>query len=528
MDLGYLLTNAPWLSVLPPIFAIALALWKKEVYSSLFFGVVLAALLLVDFNPLKLADALIYLFRTMATVMGENGMILIFLCLLGVLAVLLKKSGGSMAYGNWAAGAIKSKRGVMLATSALGALIFVDDYFNCMTVGAVMRPVTDKLKISRVKLAYLIDATAAPICIIAPISSWALSVGSTIDSVDPSLGGFQQFVNSIPFNLYALLTIVFLVILSVTCRDFGKMKKFQQTTDATGDVFVTQEDRMVSADSDGPVSEKGRVADLLVPILVLIVVALFFMFYTGGLFRGVGFAEAMGNCDAYVSMVIGGFAAIVVALLLYLPRRLMTFREAMDSLAEGVKTMIPANLILLLAWTLVRCCQDLQTAKFINSLIESSGIPLGFLPAVIFVVAAALAFATGTSWGTFGILLTFVIPATAGTGTLFTVSLAATLAGAVCGDHISPISDTTILASTGAECNHLDHVKTQIPYALTVAAVCFVGYLIAGFTLNVWITLGISIALLPLALFLAIRLSESWEKRQAKTAEEKTDSQPKE
>lgn len=493
-----ILGSAPYLALIPPIVAIALALWKKETYSALFIGVLLAALLQFDFNPLT---AIQYLFETMSTVIGGNAAIIIFLCLLGILVVLMSRAGGSRSYGIWAGKKLKKRSAAMLATAGLGALIFVDDYFNCLTVGTVMRPVTDQKRISRAKLAYLIDATAAPICIIAPISSWALSVGGTIESAAPGMNGFTAFIQTIPYNLYAILTILMLIVLSVTKIDFGSMKRFERNAMDRGDLFTTKGDRMVAGGNDYKISDRGRVFDLIIPIAVLIIVSILFMFYTGGLFSGTAFTEVFGKCDPYISMVVGGFSAIVAALILYLPRKLMTFKESMDSLPKGITQMVPAILILVLAWTLVQACKDSGATQYISDLIAGSGMPLGLLPAIIFVIAAALAFATGTSWGTFGILLAFVVPLMMEQGELFFIAVSATLAGAVCGDHMSPISDTTILASTGAECNHVDHVKTQIPYVLTVAVVCFIGYLLAGFTQMLWLTLLVSIPLLPLAIW---------------------------
>lgn len=497
------MVNTFW-SILPPIIAIVLALLTKEVYSSLLVGLIAGALFYTNFNPLLSMNTM---FDIMATKLGDNASIIIFLCLLGVVVVLMTKAGGSRAYGEWAKKNIKSKRGAMLATSALGVIIFVDDYFNCLTVGTVMGPVTDSHNVSRAKLAYIIDSTAAPICIIAPVSSWAVSVGSTIESTGIA-NGFSVFVQTIPFNFYAILTIVMIVLLALLNFDYGKMKKYQQKA------VDNNPESQVKAETE-IISEKGRVYDLIVPILVLIITTLGFMVLTGILNINTANAEGAGipmdlsniinECTLYNSMIMGAFLAIIVMLVMYLPRKLMTFSEFMKSIIEGIKSMVPAIVILALAWSLSGICSSdyLMTGDYVGGLIAKSGMTLKILPPIIFIVAALLAFATGTSWGTFGILIPIVVSIFAGSNNmqLLVITISATLAGAVLGDHVSPISDTTILSSAGARCNHIDHISTQIPYALTVAVCCFVGYIIAGFVGNWWLPLLAGLVLLLCAIF---------------------------
>ncbi|MBQ4100219.1 MAG: Na+/H+ antiporter NhaC family protein [Oscillospiraceae bacterium] len=498
------------LSLLPPIIAIVLALLTKEVISSLLLGTLAGTIIYARGNIITAVETL---FDIMAEKLGGNIYIILFLALLGALVVIVTKAGCSRAYGNWAAQKLKSKRASLLATAFLGVLIFIDDYFNCLTVGAVMKPVTDKHRVSRAKLSYIIDATAAPICIIAPISSWAVAVGSTIEESGIA-NGIGVFTQTIPFNLYAILTIIMVAVVACSKRDFGPMAKFEKNARETGDLHSnTEMKEETNLTTEGT---KGRVFDLVIPIVALIIFSVLAMLYVGGFFAGgVSVKDAFGNTDASKSLVLGGFAALVVAFVLYLPRKVLSFKEFMGGITEGVKSMVSAFIILTLAWTISGVCRDfLGTGDYVGHLVEVSNIPLAVLPAIIFIIAGLLAFATGTSWGTFGILLPIVVIIFGGfLDTLLVSSIAATLAGAVFGDHISPISDTTILASTGANCNHIDHVSTQIPYASLVAGVCFVGYLIAGFTQNVYITLVASIVLLAAALFVAYYLAAKKEKK---------------
>lgn len=474
--------NIGWLSVLPPLIAIVLALISKEVISSLLVGILSGAFLYSINTGGGVVKTVDITFSVMAEKMCDNINIIIFLGLLGALVVIVTKAGGSKAYGEWATKKIKTQTGAKLATSALGALIFIDDYFNCLTVGTVMRPVTDKYKMSRAKLAYIIDATAAPVCIIAPVSSWAAAVASQMEE-NGFENGFQAFINTIPFNLYAILTIIMLLILAFSKFDFGSMAKCEKRTAEAAE----NGEMNVQSDIDNvKIEGSGKVIDLVLPIISLIVFSILAMLYVGGYFKGegMGIAEAFGNTDASVSLVLGGFAALVITFIFYIPRKILSFRSFMESIGEGIKSMVPADIILILAWTISGICRDLiGTGTFVGNAVAQSNMPVQLLPAIIFAVAGALAFATGTSWGTFGILIPIVTIICNHTDpTLMFPVLGATLAGAVFGDHISPISDTTILASTGAGCNHLEHVSTQIPYASIVAGSSFVGYLVSGFT----------------------------------------------
>ena len=484
------------LSLVPPIIAIALALLTKEVYSSLFVGILSGALLQANWSIWGMVTG------TFDTMIGKicdswNVGILIFLVLLGMMVSLINKAGGSAAYGRWAAERIKGKKGALLATMALGVLIFIDDYFNCLTVGSVMRPVTDKYKVSRQKLAYIIDATAAPVCIIAPISSWAAAVSS----IAPEGEGLNLFISSIPYNLYALLTLFTVAMLATLGLDFGKMKLAEL---AAADSEYTEEEASAAG--------KGKVLDLVLPILVLIVSCVTTMIYTGGFFDAesgsyMNVIDAFSNSDASVGLVLGAFIALAVTFALYLPRKVITFKQFADSFVDGFKAMVPAILILIFAWTLSGVTNQLGAKVFVAELVRSAAGGLqNFLPAIVFAIGVGLAFSTGTSWGTFGVLLPIVC-AVFPSGELMIISVSACLAGAVCGDHCSPISDTTIMASAGAECDHIEHVNTQLPYALTVAGVSFVGYIVAGFVQNVWITLIASFALMFAAL-MAIRSAQ--------------------
>lgn len=480
-------------TVLPPLIAIGLALWTKEVYFSLLVGIVSGALMYANFNPL---GALETTFTIMGEKVGGNINIIIFLVLLGMLVALMNKSGATRAYGRWAVRSIKSKRGALAATSALGVLIFVDDYFNCLTVGTVMRPVTDAHKISRAKLAYIIDATAAPVCIIAPISSWAAAVGSSLPE-GSGIDGFMLFLQTIPYNLYALLTLAMIVFMICTNFDFGSMKRSLAKEAEVGVDAAENKDELVVE------NERGRIYDLLVPILVLIVLCILAMLYTGGILNGVGIVNAFADCDASLSLAIGSFCTLIVTFLLYIPRKVITFRQFAESLVDGFKAMVPAILILTFAWTLSGVCSEdyLNLGGYVKDIVSASNMSLSLLPAIFFLIALGLAFATGTSWGTFAILIPIAMAVFgADIGTLMVVTVSAILAGAVCGDHISPISDTTILSSTGAQCNHIEHVSTQIPYAMLVAGCAFVGYIVSGLANNGWLGLLTGAVLLFAAL----------------------------
>ncbi len=495
--------NVGILSILPPVVAISLALIYKDVISSLIIGIITGALIYAIYTGGNVITAVDYTFTTIAD--NFDVMMIIFLCVLGALVAVVTLAGGSTAYGNWAAKRIKTKTGAQLSTSALGLIVFIDDYFNCLTVGTVMRPVTDKHNISRVKLAYLIDATAAPICIIAPVSSWAASVISYMS--DTGLDGMSAFVSAIPYNLYAILTIIMVILISKYNLDFGPMLKFEKKFD---NQFVDDED---TSDELATVSgsEKGKVYDLIIPILALIIFTVLAMLYTGGYFKeDISLFDGFGNTNASKSLVLGGFAALIVAFLLFIPRKVIKFRTFMDGITLGVKSMVSACIILTLAWGIKGICTALSAGPYVSNLVESSNMPVALIPAIIFVIAGLLSFSIGTSWGTFGILIPIIVVVCQAVAPELTIiSLAATLAGSVCGDHCSPISDTTILSSTAARCNHIDHVTTQIPYALLVAGCSFVGFIIAGFTTNVFITLIVSIVLLLVSLKLLHKFSDN-------------------
>lgn len=497
-------------SLFPPVIAIGLALITKEVYSSLFVGILSGGIIYAvasgtGFEGTFKAVVQDGLITNLSN--AYNVGILVFLVVLGIIVVLMNKAGGSRAYGEWAAAHIKSRRGVALSTFFLGVLIFVDDYFNCLTVGSVMRPITDKHNISRSKLAYLIDSTAAPICIIAPISSWAAAVSGTVEGVN----GISLFINTIPYNLYAFLTILMVIFISVSDTDYGPMKIHEDNA-KNGDIFTTQ-NNTYEQDAQ-PVTERGRVIDLILPVAVLIVFCVVGMIYTGGFFSGTDFVTAFANCDAAYGLSLGSISALIVIIAYYMFRRVLKFNECMDSIAAGFKQMVPAILILTFAWTLKTMTNHLEAGAFVSGVVQSATALSVLLPVILFVVAVGLAFATGTSWGTFGILIPIVtsvfeaelanVSQTGEIPSMVIICISACLAGAVCGDHCSPISDTTIMASTGAQCDHVNHVSTQLPYALTVAAVCVVGYLLSGFVHNVFIVLGFSLALM-LAVLFAIR-----------------------
>lgn len=480
-----------WASLLPPIIAIVLALITKEVYSSLFIGLFSGMLIYSFAAGTSIISAVHMTFNMMYSKIADNAYMIIFLALLWAVVVLVSKSGGSEAYGRWAGRSLKSKRSALLATSLLGVLIFIDDGFNCLTVGTVMRPITDRMKISREKLAYIIDATAAPVCIIAPVSSWAVAVASEVSEK----GGFHIFLSTIPYNLYALLTIIMVVFISATGLDFGAMKKAEEKA-AAG-----------NGEAEGDRKEgtsKGRVIDLVLPVATLVVCAILGMAYVGGFFEGTPFSEAIGE-NPTAGLSLGAFAGLCVAGILYLPRKLMTPKEFIENIVSGISSIVPPMLILILSWSLGGVCRQLiGTGVFISGFVSSANLPLGFLPFLVFIIAACMSFSMGTSWGTFGMLIPIVtmICQAEGAGIYLIPTLGATLAGSVYGDHCSPISDTTILASTGAACNHIGHVETQLPYATLVAVVCAVSYLIAGFMLTPWVPLIVGAAALIGLLFL--------------------------
>ena len=483
-----------WWALIPPLLAIILAFVTKEVYSSLFLGVAAGALLYSGFHPW---NSFVNFFEIMKNSMNLN--ILIFDVLLGMIIVLMAKTGGSAAYGKWAGTKIRSKKSALLATTGLGILIFVDDYFNCLTVGSVMRPVTDQYKVSRAKLAYIIDSTAAPVCIIAPISSWAAAVNSYVPE-DAGITGFQLFLRTIPYNLYAILTLFMVIFITVTAFDFGLMKKHEDNA-AKGDLFTSgsEEFEQISEDEVNP---NGKVIDLVLPVAVLIVSAIGAMIYTGFLGGATDIITAFSGCDAETSLIFATLITIFFMLVLYLPRKVVTFKGFMDGLAEGFKLMVPAVTILIFAWSLKGMGDALGLADFVGHAVGDNASASVFIPVVMFAAAVFLSFSTGTSWGTFAILVPIATALFSGGGDIemMVISVSAVLAGAVCGDHISPISDTTVMSSAGAQSNHINHVSTQMQYAAVVAAVCIVGYLIAGLIHVWWIVLGISILLLVGAL----------------------------
>ncbi len=486
------------LSLLPPVIAIVLALITKEVYSSLVIGIVVGGFIFAGGNFETAINHVLFDGFVASLSDSYNMGIIIFLVLLGALVSLMNKAGGSAAFGRWASKHIKSRVGAQLATIVLGCLIFIDDYFNCLTVGSVMRPVADQQKISRAKLAYIIDATAAPICIIAPISSWAAAVAGFARGAGAE-SGISLFVQAIPYNFYAILTIIMMVVIAIARFDYGPMKLHEKNAVENGDLFTTG-DRV--SEDDVAANPKGKVIDLILPVVVLIICCVIGMIYSGGFFSGESFIDAFSNSDASVGLVIGSAIAIIFTIAYLLIRRVISFKDAMASLPEGFKAMVPAILILTCAWTLKAMTDSLGAKIYISQMVSGSAETLqSFLPAIIFVIAVGLSFSTGTSWGTFGILIPIVLSVFDASNPLTIVAISACMAGAVCGDHCSPISDTTIMASAGAQSDHLNHVSTQLPYALTVAGVSFVSYVIAGFVPNWMISLPISIVLMIATLF---------------------------
>ena len=497
---GYVESPSPFYNtfwaLLPPVIAIALALLTKEVYSSLFLGIVMGGLLYSNFN---FEGTVNHVFSGgIVSVLSDsyNVGILVFLVVLGAMVCLMNKAGGSAAFGRWAETHIKSRVGAQLATILLGCLIFIDDYFNCLTVGSVMRPVADKHKISRAKLSYLIDATAAPICIIAPISSWAAAVAGFAEDGQ----GLNLFIRAIPFNFYAILTIIMMVGMALMKNEYGLMRVHEDNARLNGDLFsgsnpYAQMDEEIAED-------KGTVMDLVLPIVALVVCCVIGMIYSGGFFSGAGFIEAFSNSDASVGLMLGSAFGLGITIVYYLCRRAMSFREMMSAIPEGFKAMVPAILILTFAWSLKAMTDSLGAKYFVRDFVQSSAAGMQmFLPAIVFIIGCLLAFATGTSWGTFGMLIPIVQSVFPMSDPLAIVCISACMAGAVCGDHCSPISDTTIMASAGAQCDHVSHVSTQLPYAITCAGVSFVAYIIAGFIPNAFVALPIAIALMLVTLF---------------------------
>ena len=489
-------------ALVPPIIAITLALITKEAYSSLFIGVLVGALFSCEFAPVATLDMIVN--DGLVAAIADNAGIFLFLVFLGIIVALVNAAGGSAAFGRWAEKNIHTRVGAQLATFALGVLIFIDDYFNCLTVGSVMRSVTDRHQISRPKLAYLIDATAAPICMIAPISSWAAAVSSTAEDLDIGITGIQLFIRAIPYNLYSLMTFAFIIALTCMKFEYGPMRKFEIKA-AQGDLSMLEG----AVTEEG--SSRGRVIDLLLPVLVLIVTCTAGMLYVGGFFGtdawggtdcAGDFIAAFGNTDAFIGLPWGSLIALVITVIYLVARRVVSFKDAMACVPKGFQAMISPIIILTLAVSLKTTITSLGAAVYVHDVMEGAAAFLyAMLPAVIFVVACVLAFASGTSWGTFGILIPIVTAIFPASSELLIIGISACCAGAVMGDHCSPISDTTIMSSAGAQCNHLDHVATQIPYVVTVAAVCFVGFIVAGFAQNVYITWSVTLALLLGTLF---------------------------
>ncbi len=490
-------------ALVPPAVAIVLALITKEVFSSLFIGIVTGCLFYSNFN-IKEAFLVMITDQTSGGFLANitdprNGGIIIFLIVLGVLVALMNKAGGSAAYGAWAGKRITTRKGALLSTVLLGILVFVDDYFNCLTVGSVMRPVTDTHNVSRAKLAYIIDATAAPVCIIAPISSWAAAVSGVVEGYN----GLELFIRAIPYNFYALLTLWTMLILTLLNFDFGPMYLHEKNAQENNDLFTTDARPFEDASDAKKVVGNGKVIDLVLPVIVLIICCVIGMIYTGGFFEGVSFVDAFAGCDASISLALGSVAALILTFFIYIPRRVLTFHAFMDCLPEGFRAMVPAILILTFAWTLSGVTGLLGADVFVAGILQHSTNVLNILlPLIVFVIAVFLSFSTGTSWGTFGILLPIVVPILDPSSELMVVTVSATLAGAVAGDHCSPISDTTIMASTGAQCDHMNHVSTQLPYAIVVAIVSAINYILAALIQNWMINLPIALVMMVGAILL--------------------------
>ncbi|MBR4865999.1 MAG: Na+/H+ antiporter NhaC family protein [Clostridia bacterium] len=505
---------ATFWSLVPPLIAIILALITKEVYSSLFVGILIGALLYNNFDVVATVDSMLQ-DGLIASVSGTAG-IFIFLVILGIMVALINQSGGSQAFGRWASVNIKSKIGAVLCTFVLGVLIFIDDYFNCLTVGSVMRPVTDAQKISRAKLAYVIDATAAPICMIAPISSWAAAVSEYTSGVvganGEEISSLALFVKAIPYNYYSLLTFVFIIAIALMKFDFGPMKKHEENA-LNGDLFTFGKE-VIGGEELEEGNAKGRIIDLLLPVIVLIIVSVFALIYVGEFYSADSdyykdFVGSFGNTDATVALPLAGIVALVLTVIYFIARRLVTFKQAMAAVPKGFIAMVPAILILTMATGLKNMTSLLESDTFVQNALANAEALHNFLPAIIFLVACGIAFATGTSWGTFGILIPIVLSVFPAGSEIMVIGMSACLAGAVCGDHCSPISDTTIMSSAGAQCEHVNHVSTQLPYAITVAAVSFVGYVISGFVQNWLIVLPISMVIMVGVLFVMKAVSKS-------------------
>lgn len=492
------------LSIIPPLVAIILALVTKEVIPSLLLGIITGGLIFTGFNVLQTVETV---FTLMGTQMSDNSLMLLFLGLLGALVTVINKAGGSFAYGKWAGEKIKSPSMAKLSAAILGIMIFIDDYFNCLTVGAVMKPITDKNNVPRAKLAYIIDSTAAPICIIAPVSSWAASIVSNIDSanVDNAMG---VFISTIPFNLYSLLTIICVFIFTFVNFDIGPMAEFDLNDTSIETSDLSSEDKLAH-------SEKGKVIDLILPVLILIIVTVYFMLRTGGLFSGdvSTLGEAFGNANTNISLVIGSFAGLVMAFVMYLPRKLMTLSEFMNGINEGVKSMVGAMIILILAWTIGGITQTdyLNTGGYVANQLTNASIPIWIFPAIIFILSSLLSFSTGTAWGTFGILIPIIVPIIVHMGAMSHISviLASIFSGSVFGDHCSPISDTTILSSAGANCHHIDHVRSQMPYSIMVAISSVIGFIFGSYFNNPVIAISTGLISLIIVIIIAKRLTEA-------------------
>ena len=489
-------------SLVPPVIAIALALITKEVYSSLFIGIISGALL---YSGYSFEGTLNHIFNdgVIAVLSDSYNMgILVFLVILGIMVQLMNRTGGSAAFGNWASEKISSREGAQLATIALGCLIFIDDYFNCLTVGSVMRPVTDKHKISRAKLAYLIDATAAPVCIIAPISSWAAAVSGFVEGEN----GISLFIKSIPYNYYALFTIAMMILMVIMKIEYGPMYKHEYNALQYGDLYTTEDRPYANVDNSKNRAD-GKVIDMLFPIISLVIGCVIGMIYTGGFFGGTSFIESFANSDASVGLVLGSFCAMVLTMFFYMFRKSLNFNSIMECIPEGFKQMVPAILILTFAWSLKAMTDSLGAKEFVAYIIQNKAAGFaGLLPFIIFLIAVGLSFATGTSWGTFGILIPIVVACFQNTDyQLMIISMSACMAGAVCGDHCSPISDTTIMSSAGAQCNHLNHVSTQLPYAMTCAAISALTYIVAGLTKNLFLSLLIGLVILIAVMYVLSR-----------------------
>ncbi len=494
---------ATFWALVPPLVAIALALITKEVYSSLFIGIVLGGLLSANFNPIGALDNVLNE-GIIAAVSGTAG-IFVFLVILGAMVALINKAGGSAAFGRWAEVHIKTRVGAMFATFILGVLIFIDDYFNCLTVGGVMRPVTDRHKISRAKLAFLIDATAAPVCMIAPVSSWAAAVSKFTEGT--GFSGIELFVRAIPYNFYSLLMFVFIIAITLMKFDYGPMKLHEFNAMNKGDLFTSGKED-IAAEVETEANPKGRVMDLILPVIVLVIMSIVGLIYVGGFFAGDDFITAFGNTDATVGLPWGSIVALIVTIIYLMARRVITFKEAMECIPKGFNAMVPAILILTFATALKNMTGLLGAAEFVELLMDSAAAGLAnFLPAIIFLVACGLSFSTGTSWGTFGILIPIVTAIFDPTSELLIIGVSACLAGAVCGDHCSPISDTTIMSSAGSQSNHINHVSTQLPYAITVALISFVVYLLAALVQNAFVLLPVGIILTLVTLFVIKQVS---------------------